>query len=125
MTDITASFAPVAEEAPVLHGQDEPRHCAVLIMKKGSQPGEQFFVDRRLTIGRDPKSDIFLNDMTVSRSHAVIDCTESGATVKDSGSLNGTSVNGVILDEAVLHDRDVLQIGTFQMVFRAAGKDPK
>jgi pSer/pThr/pTyr-binding forkhead associated (FHA) protein len=87
-------------------------------VRKGPQPGERFFVDRsRLTVGRDPESDIFLNDMTVSRTHAIIECEANAVTVKDAGSLNGTYVNGEIVESATLVDGDALQIGTFQMVF--------
>jgi len=89
-----------------------------LVVRKGPQPGERFFLDRaRLTVGRDPESDIFLNDMTVSRIHSVLECSASGVHVTDSGSLNGTYLNGELVDSAQLADGDVLQIGTFQMVF--------
>ena len=69
----TASFAPVGEcrETPAVAGA-APAEGPVLVVRKGPQPGERFYLDRpRLTIGRDPESDIFLNDMTVSRTHAV------------------------------------------------------
>jgi pSer/pThr/pTyr-binding forkhead associated (FHA) protein len=90
----------------------------VLIVRKGPQPGEKFFLDRAtLTLGRDPESDIFLNDMTVSRTHAVLNCSVSGVSVRDSGSLNGTYVNGEVVDSAQLADGDILQVGTFQMIF--------
>lgn len=118
LAEPTASFQPVEVEgverkvaAPVAEGP-------VLVVRKGPQPGERFFVDRgELTVGRDPASDIFLNDITVSRTHAVISCTDDVVSVKDSGSLNGTYLNGEIVDEATLHNGDVLQIGTFQMLF--------
>jgi pSer/pThr/pTyr-binding forkhead associated (FHA) protein len=70
-----------------------------------------------LSVGRDPSSDIFLNDMTVSRAHAVLDTSPDGVSVRDAGSLNGTYVNGACVDQAQLREGDVLQIGTFQMVF--------
>jgi pSer/pThr/pTyr-binding forkhead associated (FHA) protein len=90
----------------------------VLVVRKGPQPGERFFVDRgKLTIGRDPESDIFLNDITVSRAHAVIECKDDVVSVSDAGSLNGTYVNGEVCDTAVLKNGDVVQIGTFQMLF--------
>jgi pSer/pThr/pTyr-binding forkhead associated (FHA) protein len=90
----------------------------VLIVRKGPQPGERFFVDREtLAIGRDPESDVFLNDITVSRAHAVVSCRDNVVSVKDAGSLNGTYVNGLLVEEAVLNSGDVLQIGTFQMLF--------
>lgn len=114
----TASFAPVAAEVGGVALPREVVEGPVLVVRKGPQPGERFYLDRpRLTVGRDPKSDIFLNDMTVSRAHAVLESMGGSVTVRDAGSLNGTYVNGVCVDEAVLGDGDVVQIGTFQMVF--------
>jgi len=114
----TASFEPVSGQEPGGTAPAETVDGPVLIVRKGPQPGERFFVDRpRLTIGRDPESDIFLNDMTVSRTHAVVELASGTVSVKDSGSLNGTYVNGEIVETANLADGDVVQIGTFQMIF--------
>jgi pSer/pThr/pTyr-binding forkhead associated (FHA) protein len=120
LAEPTASFEPVdlpgADRKPAAPQGEGP----VLVVRKGPQPGERFFVDRdKLTIGRDPESDIFLNDMTVSRTHAVVECEADVVSVKDSGSLNGTYLNGEIVEAATLANGDVLQIGTFQMVFIA------
>ena len=115
----TASFVPVGSEAQ--KPASEAVECVdgpVLVVRKGPQPGERFFIDReRLSIGRDPESDIFLNDITVSRAHAVIECEADVVSVKDAGSLNGTYVNGEVVDSTVLSSGDVVQIGTFQMLF--------
>ncbi len=116
--DATASFAPVSAEdrpaPPAPTAADDP--C--LVVRKGAQSGERFFLDRpRLCVGRDPQSDIFLNDMTVSRTHAVLTIDGGVVTVTDSGSLNGTYVNGTLVDSARLNSGDVVQIGTFQMAF--------
>ena len=90
----------------------------VLVVRKGPQLGERFYLESpRLTVGRDPNSDIFLNDVTVSRVHAHLTCTNNEVSVADAGSLNGTYVNGQIVDAAVLNSGDVVQIGTFQMIF--------
>ncbi len=90
----------------------------VLVVRKGPETGESFYIERAaLSVGRDPESDIFLNDMTVSRHHAHIEVVDGDVYVHDDGSLNGTYVNGVCVDRAVLRDGDILQIGTFQMVF--------
>jgi len=117
--DATASFAPIGDvsAAPLAaEGLEGP----VLVVRKGPQLGERFYLDReRLTVGRDPDSDIFLNDMTVSRAHAVLTAHGGEVTVADSGSLNGTYVNGVCADRATLAEGDVLQIGTFQMVYHS------
>ena len=114
----TASFEPVSVDGSTSGLRSESSDGPVLVVRKGPQPGERFFIDRpKLVIGRDPKSDIFLNDMTVSRAHAVVERNERGVRVADAGSLNGTYVNGKVAEEAFLADGDVLQIGTFQMLF--------
>lgn len=117
----TEQFAAVTPEAT-----DAARVAAqlaegpALYVRKGPESGGTFYLDRdELTIGRDPESDIFLNDVTVSRNHAVVERSGEDVSVRDVGSLNGTYVNGECADRAVLHDGDVLQIGTFQMVFKA------
>lgn len=114
----TASFAPVDTETDSSASAPPQVQNPVLVVRKGAQLGEQFFLDRpTLSVGRDPENDIFLNDMTVSRAHAVLTVSDAGVTVKDAGSLNGTYVNGVCVDSADLRNGDVLQIGTFQMAF--------
>ncbi len=116
----TASFPPVGGEEVVSEWDDI--EGPVLVVRKGPEVGERFFIDRpRLTIGRDPSCDIFLNDITVSRMHAVLEMADDEVTVSDSGSLNGTYVNGVSIDRAVLRNGDGLQVGRFQMVFRGGG----
>jgi len=119
----TASFGPVGSEEQSTPSGPPPGEGPCLVVRKGAQLGERFFLDRpSLSVGRDPESDIFLNDMTVSRSHAVFTIAGTEVTVSDSGSLNGTYVNGVCVDCAVLANGDVVQIGTFQMAFYA-GQD--
>jgi len=115
--DSTASFAPVSEateQAEALIGIEGP----ALVVRKGPESGEKFYLDGdRFTIGRDPGSDIFLNDVTVSRKHAEITLNTGEALVRDVGSLNGTYVNDVRVDAAPLTSGDVVRIGRFQMVF--------
>jgi pSer/pThr/pTyr-binding forkhead associated (FHA) protein len=116
--EVTASFPPVDDgvesSAAVAEAADGP----LLVVRKGPEVGERFYLDRpRLVVGRDPASDIFLNDITVSREHAVLDVHPAEVHVSDAGSLNGTYVNGVSVDRAVLRNGDQLQIGRFQMVF--------
>ncbi|MDR3685563.1 MAG: FHA domain-containing protein [Coriobacteriia bacterium] len=118
LSEPTASFEPVgvaASDTVVAPAGEGP----VLVVRKGPQPGERFFVDRgKLTIGRDPESDIFLNDITVSRTHAVVESKDDVVSVADAGSLNGTYINGELCDKStVLNNGDVVQIGTFQMLF--------
>ena len=90
----------------------------VLSIVKGPQTGAAFELeDNVTTIGRDPANGIFLNDMTVSRSHARIIREGLGARIEDLGSLNGTWVDGAIVSRASLRDGSTVQIGTFRMVF--------
>lgn len=115
----TASFDAVEEsgtspQAVDLDGSEGP----VLVVGKGAEVGERFHLEQPLvTIGRDPESDIFLNDVTVSRRHARVLTEGATITVEDVGSLNGTYVNDELVDSAVLHHGDSLQIGRFRMVF--------
>lgn len=114
----TESFEPVVDSAESLAREADVTEGPVLLVRKGPQSGERFYLDRpALTVGRDPESDIFLNDMTVSRAHATLEVVDGSVTVRDASSLNGTWVNGICVDAAPLAEGDVLQIGTFQMVF--------
>ena len=114
----TESFEAVGgAERVALEPRERPEGPA-LFVSKGPEVGDTFYIDRpSLTVGRDPDSDIFLNDVTVSRTHAVLEMDAEGVTVRDVGSLNGTYVNGQCVDSAVLADGDVVQVGAFRMVF--------
>ena len=90
----------------------------VISIIKGPQAGNTFeIIDPETSIGRDPANAIFLNDMTVSRTHAKIVRTPFGTTIEDLGSLNGTWVDGAIVTAAPLHDGSTVQIGTFTLVY--------
>ncbi|MDH4140402.1 MAG: zinc-ribbon and FHA domain-containing protein [Coriobacteriia bacterium] len=118
----TESFAPVGVEETPESVDVDAGAGPVLVVRKGPEVGERFYIDReRLTVGRDPRSDIFLNDVTVSRNHAVLTSVD-GVQIEDVGSLNGTYVNGVCVDKGRLEHGDSVQIGMFQMVF-LSGKD--
>lgn len=119
----TQSFAPIAD--PDSGTADVVAEVAgpALVVRKGPEIGERFVLERpRLTIGRDPAADIFLNDVTVSRAHAVVELVGREVSIADVGSLNGTYVNGVSVDKAILVGGDVVQVGLFQMVFVTAGE---
>ena len=73
--------------------------------------------------GRHPESDIFLDDITVSRRHAEFSKSHGGYTVRDVGSLNGTYVNRERIEEAVLVSGDEVQIGKFKLVYLAAADE--
>lgn len=100
-----------------------------LTIVKGPQIGETFELNAAtITIGRDPSNSVFLNDMTVSRHHATLnlETVASGyATIKDQGSLNGTWVDGTIVNEATLKDGSTIQIGTFRMVFHTNARSKR
>jgi pSer/pThr/pTyr-binding forkhead associated (FHA) protein len=119
----TQSFDPVGEGDVATQSAETSAEGPVLIVRKGPEIGERFYIERdRLTIGRDPHSDIFLNDVTVSRTHAVVTREEDTVSIRDTGSLNGTYVNGSCVDQTVLNSGDSVQLGTFQMVFLAGGE---
>jgi hypothetical protein len=95
--------------------------AACLVVKRGPNVGSRFALDSDLVrAGRHPESDIFLDDITVSRRHVEVERTPDGWRVRDVGSLNGTYVNRERVDDALLSDGDELQIGTFKLVFVGA-----
>ena len=91
---------------------------ALLVVKRGPNAGSRFLLDQATTsAGRHPDSDIFLDDVTVSRRHAEFRLAESEFQVVDVGSLNGTYVNREPVDSAALSNGDEVQIGKFRLVF--------
>lgn len=91
---------------------------ALLIVLRGPNTGARFLLDAdEVSSGRHPHSDIFLDDVTVSRRHAVFVKDEQGYAVRDVGSLNGTYVNRQRIDEQVLAQGDEVQIGKFRLVY--------
>lgn len=96
----------------------------VLSIVKGPQTGMTFQTEPvETTIGRDPSNSIFLNDMTVSRAHAKIRHSTQGAVIEDLGSLNGTWVDGAIVNSAPLHDGSSVQIGTFTLIYHESNPE--
>jgi hypothetical protein len=92
---------------------------ALVVRSGGGRTGETFPLEgERTLIGRSPDCEIFLDDVTVSRNHAVITRLASGAALRDLGSLNGTYVNRRRIEgEEVLEDGDELQIGKFRLTY--------
>ncbi len=89
----------------------------VLIVKRGPNAGSKFFLDTDVTeIGRHPDSDIFLDDITVSRKHAQIRRATGGFSLHDVGSLNGTYVNKDRVEEVDLRSGDEVQIGKLKLI---------
>ncbi|MGO9382653.1 MAG: FHA domain-containing protein [Mycobacterium sp.] len=96
------------------------RGLGVLVVKRGPNAGSQFSLDQPvLSAGRHPASDIFLDDITVSRRHAEFRRENGSFYVVDLGSLNSTYVNREPVDSAVLANGDEIQIGNFRLVFLA------
>ncbi|WP_241249820.1 glycogen accumulation regulator GarA [Rhodococcus sp. X156] len=106
---------------PSVAGLDSlPAGSALLVVKRGPNAGSRFLLDQPMTsAGRHPDSDIFLDDVTVSRRHAEFRQDGSDFVVVDVGSLNGTYVNREPVDSAVLANGDEVQIGKFRLVFLA------
>ena len=108
-----------------------PRDSALLLVRRGPNSGARFLLDADSTsAGRHQKSDIFLDDVTVSRKHAEFLRTVlpgDGVTfrVRDVGSLNGTYVNRERIDEVVLRTGDEVQIGKYRMEFHASRHAPE
>jgi pSer/pThr/pTyr-binding forkhead associated (FHA) protein len=126
-TDTTVSFIP--EESTGELGDEElgvevgelADGTGVLVVKRGPESGAKFVLDNELTrVGRHPDSEIFLDDITVSRRHAEFVRSAGGYVVRDVGSLNGTYVNRERIDEVPLSSGDEVQIGKFKLVFLAA-----
>lgn len=110
-----------AEAGALAHVQPEGPALAVRAGGDGGPAGALFALGGpRVTVGRSPDSDIFLDDVTVSRNHAEIVAQGGGYALRDLGSLNGSYVNRRRIEgEARLADGDELQIGKFRLVFIA------
>lgn len=94
------------------------RGAVLVIRAGGGRAGESFTLDGdRLTIGRRPDSDIFLDDITVSRDHAVLVRRGNDYYLDDCGSLNGTYVNRSRIESHRLSDGDELQVGKYKLAF--------
>jgi pSer/pThr/pTyr-binding forkhead associated (FHA) protein len=120
--------AEVEEEvtAPV---EELRENTAMLVVRRGPNAGSRFLLDQDVTTaGRHPDSDIFLDDVTVSRRHAEFRREGGGFVVHDVGSLNGTYVNRQRIDVAVLAGGDEVQVGKFRLLYlagaRTGGEEP-
>jgi pSer/pThr/pTyr-binding forkhead associated (FHA) protein len=98
---------------------------AVLVVTRGPNSGSRFVLtpDEVVRIGRHPQSDVFLDDITVSRRHAVVRQHDGAYWAEDQGSLNGTYVNRRSTEgEVRLSSGDELQVGKFRLLFLAYGQ---
>ncbi|MBO4352640.1 MAG: FHA domain-containing protein [Eggerthellaceae bacterium] len=115
----TQSFTPVAMGADVLKQIGESDQRFELRVVRGPQTGIDIELKKgELTVGRDPQCEIFLNDMTVSREHAVIEVRGDACIIKDMNSFNGVWVNDRMVETCLLKSGDLLQIGAFCLLFR-------
>jgi pSer/pThr/pTyr-binding forkhead associated (FHA) protein len=116
--DTTMAFDPgeLEEESPLEDlGMQGP---ALVVRSGGGRAGEHFVPgDESTTIGRSPDCDIFLDDVTVSRNHAVLRRSDGRFLIEDQGSLNGTFVNRRRIESAELADGDELQVGKYRLTF--------
>lgn len=121
---VTITLSPVetsgelAEEELKVHLGDLPAGMGILVVKKGPNAGSRFALSEQVTtLGRHPDSDIFLDDVTVSRRHAEVHRLGTRYELRDVGSLNGTYLNKERIESAWLSSGDELQIGKFKLVF--------
>ena len=98
-----------------------PAGSAMLLVQRGPDAGARFLLDSELvTVGRHPDSDIFLDDISVSRRHATFQRASSGYVIADLGSLNGSYVNRDRIDnEVTLSGGDEVQIGKYRLIYFA------
>ncbi len=91
---------------------------AMFLINRGESKGARFLITHEgATVGRSPSSGVFLDDVTVSRAHAVVEKKGTAFVLRDSGSLNGTYVNNESISEIVLKTGDAIQIGKFHLLF--------
>ena len=103
-----------------------PQGSALLVVRRGPNAGSRFLLDEDVTTaGRHPESDIFLDDVTVSRRHAEFRRDGGRFSVRDVGSLNGTYVNRERIETATLAGGDEVQIGKFRLVFLTGPRSPE
>jgi pSer/pThr/pTyr-binding forkhead associated (FHA) protein len=124
--ELTISFqtvepADAAEEEVAVQLEGIPAGLGLVVVRRGPNAGSKFVLEQEVTrAGRHPASDIFLDDITVSRRHAEFVRQSDGRyVVRDVGSLNGTYVNRERTDQALLANGDEVQIGKFKLVFLA------
>ena len=118
--DTTLTFTPDEGEVEAAEALQEVgiKGPALVVRSGGGRVGETFVPEgERTLIGRSPECDIFLDDVTVSRKHAVLVEREGGYVIEDLGSLNGTYVNRRRIDSHRLADGDEVQIGKYRLTF--------
>jgi hypothetical protein len=116
--ETTLTYTPEDLGEDSVEGLEGVQGPALVVRSGGGRAGEHFTpTAERTSIGRSPDCDIFLDDVTVSRSHAVLVQQGSGFVIEDQGSLNGTFVNRRRVESAELFDGDEVQIGKYRLIF--------
>jgi hypothetical protein len=115
----TQTFSPAIREELLEALEQLPEKGPALIVRAGGgRTGETFTPQgQRTTVGRSPDCGVFLDDVTVSRRHAVLVHRDGRWHIEDQGSLNGTFVNRRRVDSASLEDGDEIQIGKYRLTF--------
>jgi hypothetical protein len=117
---VTYSPGELEGELPAAVSELAAEGPALVVRSGGGRAGESFhFSGERTTIGRSPDCDIFLDDVTVSRRHAVVVRDGNKLAIEDQGSLNGTFLNRRRIERGPLEDGDELQIGKYRLIFHS------
>jgi hypothetical protein len=123
-TTLTLAAVEAAHEEDELESYLEglPPGVGLLVVRHGPETGSSYRLDQPvIAIGRHPDSEIFLDDITVSRRHVQLVKDDQGYLLRDVGSLNGTYVNRERVDEARLHHGDEVQVGRYRLSFVLGG----
>ncbi len=121
-TDPTILYVPLQDRSDHPLSRTEAAHVEgvagyALVVERGPRSGMTFVINQgNTTVGRHPESDIFLNDVTVSRHHCRFRLSENALSVEDSGSTNGTYVNDTRVDQSPLEAGDEVLVGRFHFV---------
>lgn len=114
----TEKFQPIRTTVE-LPQEEQASHRYDLRIIRGPQTGIDIELKRgSQTVGRDPRCSIFLNDMTVSRDHAIIEVGPTGCVIRDQNSVNGVWVNDRLVEASELKPGDIIQIGAFCLAYR-------
>jgi ribosomal protein L40E len=117
-SETTMTFTPEEAEEEGLGLPEGIGGPALVVRSGGGRAGETFQLEgERITVGRSPDCEIFLDDVTVSRKHAALTKEGNGFSIQDEGSLNGTFVNRKRVEGAQLEDGDEIQIGKYRLTF--------
>ncbi len=121
--DTTMSFTPEDgdEESAEILDEIKTEGPALVVRSGGGRAGEHFLLEQEsTTVGRSPDCDIFLDDVTVSRRHALVKRSNEQFIIEDQGSLNGTFLNRRRIESGGLEDGDEVQIGKYKLTFLTA-----